>query len=63
MIAKDGLVSVHVASRSMSEPTVESEVESYRLEAYVSVRVFFSDSGDDIIVKLLKSKSVSYSRQ
>ena len=60
MIAKNGLISVHIASRCMCKSTVKGKIECYWFEAYVCVWIFFSDSRHYVIIELLEPESVSY---
>lgn len=61
MIAKNRLIFVHVASRSMSESTVKGKIKSYGLETDVCIGVFLPDSSYDVVIKLLESEPISNS--
>ncbi len=59
MVAKDGLVTVNVASRSMGKARVKGEIECNGLEADVGVIVLLADSCNYIVIKLLELDSFS----
>ena len=63
MVAEYGFVSVHITAWGMDEAAVEGEVKGCWLEADVCVVVLFSDSCDNIIVKLLEFDPLSQTRQ
>lgn len=63
MVAQDGLIAVHVASRGVREAGVEGEVESDGLETDVGVRVLLSDGGHHVVVELLKLEPFGCTRQ
>lgn len=62
MVAKDRLIFIFVAAWSVSEASIECEIEGDRFKANISIWIFLSDSCDHIIVELLEFEPFSYAR-